>query len=196
MSSTNNNRVSLPTNPRIIGPGAWYAIHTMAMSCEDTDSCLFFIQFLKAMIESFPCEKCRIHAMKFIEQNPPEKYLHITNDIDEQIGMFKWTWELHNSANKGLRKPIISFSEAWTLYSEPPICVEDCGKDDEDIPPPTVHNTPSVNHITEPYNRSSYLVMKGSSHNANSLSLQQSSLQQSNIARNSNTAVTRFSSRR
>lgn len=191
MSSINNTGVDFPTNPKILGPGVWYAIHTMAMSCEDIDSCLFFIQFLKAIIESFPCEKCRIHAMTFIEKNPPEKYLHITNDIDEQIGMFKWTWDLHNSANKGLGKPIISFSEAWRLYSEPSICVKGCGKDYEDIPPPNIHNTQPVNPITEPYNRSSYLVMKGSS------SLQQQpSLQQLNISRNSNTTVTRFSSRR
>ena len=193
MSSTNNTKASLPTDPKIIGPGTWYAIHTMAMSCEDIDSCLFFIQFLKAIIESFPCEKCRIHAMKFIEENPPEKYLHITNDIDEHIGMFKLSWEFHNSANRGLNKPIISFAEAWKLYSEPSICTEDCGKDEDDIPPPSTRNA------SESHNRSSYLVMKGSLSQQQSLSQhqQQSSLSQhqQQSTRDKNITVTRFGTR-
>lgn len=194
MSSTNNTGSSLPTNPKIIGPGAWYAIHTMAMSCEDIDSCLFFIQFLKAIIESFPCEKCRIHAMKFIEKNSLEKYLHITNDIDEHIGMFKWTWEFHNSANRGLNKPVISFAEAWKLYSVPSICVEDCGKDENETSHPNTHNIPHVNNVIEPHNRSSYLVMKGSQ-NLQQANLQQANLQQTTISRNKDITVTRFSSR-
>ena len=163
--SRKNDDITLPTNPRIIGPGAWFAIHTMAMSCEDLDSCLFFIQFVKSIIESFPCEKCKIHAMKFIQENPPEKYLHLSNDIDEHIGMFKWTWKFHNSANKGLGKPIITFDKAWELYSEPNICTEDCDKDEDDIVINEQDRLPPPIHTQDPYNQSSYLVMKGSTNN-------------------------------
>lgn len=191
MSSNDTDKNSLPTDPRIIGPGAWFTIHTMAMSCEDLDSCLFFIQFVKAIVESFPCEKCRIHAIKFIDRNPPERYLHITNDIDEHIGMFKWSWKFHNFANEGLNKPSISFAEAWRLYSESTICSGDCDKDNQDPPEAGIINhlpTPSLNNHSEAHNQASYLVMKGS---PNPSSAQITPVSKSQITRN-----TKFSSRR
>ncbi len=126
MSSSLHSSTQISTDPRVIGPGTWYSIHIMAMSCEDTDSCLFFIRFVKAIITSFPCDKCRQHAKAFIEKHPPERYLSLTNDKDEHIGMFKWSWEFHNVANTFLEKPKISFADAWELYSDPQICYGDC----------------------------------------------------------------------
>ena len=126
-------KLKLPTNPEITGPGTWLCIHVMAMSCEDEDSCLFYIQFVKAIIMSFTCKTCKEHALKFIERNPLEKYIHITNDIGEHIGMFKHSWEFHNFANYGLGKPRISFQDAWELYSSSDICVGDCTSEETDI---------------------------------------------------------------
>ena len=160
--SDHDRKRHLPTNPQVIGPGAWFTIHTMAMACDDVDSCLFFIQFVKAIIESFPCEKCKIHALEFVQRNPPEKYLHVTNNIDEHIGMFKWSWLFHNTANKGLNKPLISFEEAWRLYSEPSVCHGDCGKEEDDIVVNNSDRLPPPVRDRNTHDRSSYLVMKGS----------------------------------
>ena len=164
----------LTTDPKIIGPGTWFTIHIMAMSCGDEDSCLFFIQFIKVVIESFPCEDCRKHAAKFIESNPPERYIHMTNDIDEYIGMFKWSWEFHNSANHGLNKPKISFADAWELYSSSSTCQGNCGSEpqehkQQDLPKlkstnrlingsytlkgSLPHNSPRVENYEEDYER-------------------------------------------
>ena len=126
MSITVISKNKLPTDPKVIGPGTWFTLHTMAMACGDPDACIFYIQFVKAIIDSFPCNKCRLHALSFIQKNPPEEYIHIYNDINEPIGMFKWSWLFHNHANKGIGKPLLSYDEAWKLYSEQSLCMGNC----------------------------------------------------------------------
>jgi hypothetical protein len=126
MSITVISETKLPSDPKIIGPGTWFTIHTMAMACGDIEACTYFIQFVKVIIDSFPCNQCRLHALKFLQENPPEEYIDEFNDLGEQIGMFKWTWVFHNNANKLTGKPLLSYSEAWRLYSEQSLCRGDC----------------------------------------------------------------------
>lgn len=133
-----HNQPILISDPKIIGPGVWFAIHTMSMSCSDRESCSFFIQFVKTIVETFPCDNCRKHGKLFIDKNPLEDYVYITNNIGEHIGMFKWTWEFHNAANSAIGKQKISFEDAWKLYSSTKsVCTGNCGGDTSN--PPQLH---------------------------------------------------------
>jgi hypothetical protein len=132
------------SNPLIFGPGVWFKIHLDALNLESKEEQLFFIKQLRKIVESLPCGDCRQHATKYVEQNPPEKYLGLVD------GLFIFTVEFHNFVNKRLKKPILSLEEAKNLYLNPAICYENCGdKPLVSIAP----DSPTVTTSIQPYQK-------------------------------------------
>lgn len=120
---------SLPTDPKIIGPGTWYSLHKIAIRATTREKCIAYVEIARSLVEEFPCGECRQHGTKFIESHPFEKYIDMTDNNGRMIGMFIWSWEFHNMANRVLGKPILAFSEAFLLYDETDIvCIGDCSE--------------------------------------------------------------------
>jgi hypothetical protein len=75
----------------------------------------------------FPCEECTNHLEKYMINNPMKDYINIVNDKKERIGMFTWSWQLHNDVNIRLRKPRLDFETCYNLYGGEK-CKKNCNK--------------------------------------------------------------------
>lgn len=132
---------SLPTPRRIgsdpqksiskrIGPGVWYTIHKLAIRATTKQKALSFIETLNVIVREFPCDECRKHGISFMERTPPENYLDLLDTDGNMIGMFRWSWEFHNTANRGLKKSTMSFDDAYAIYNnDQSVCLGNCGED-------------------------------------------------------------------
>lgn len=83
-----------------IGPGLWHQLHWAAHKADTSDNNSYFNTYINAYPEMIPCNVCKIHMNEYIINNgiPSRNYL-------------KWTVEFHNSVNKRLNKPIMSFNQ-------------------------------------------------------------------------------------
>lgn len=66
-----------------------------------------FEAWIYNLVKRFPCEKCKSHFEYYLKLHPLAKYPDLS----------KWVWAFHNSVNKKLDKPIISYE---TAISNPP----------------------------------------------------------------------------
>ena len=119
MSETHLHSLS---DPNYVGPGSWFALHMLSSKAipQFKDALVYYI---KQFIDNFKCLRCREHAKKYMEVNPIENYLN------QKDGLFKWTWEFHNTVNKRLGKPLVGWDEAYHMYHNPEagVCSADCG---------------------------------------------------------------------
>lgn len=114
------------------GPGYWDIIHTQAINVKNSIDEDNFIILLKKKFESFPCKECSTDALRYLRENDIKKYKGIKLDSvsddkeDRLIGMFNWTVIFHNYVNKKLGKPIMSFDDAYIMYTDDSKCSEGC----------------------------------------------------------------------
>jgi hypothetical protein len=101
-----------PVDPRIWGPGTHFCIHMMGMNIKTVEEIPFFIKTVRMLTGHLPCSTCRGHAATFLSKNPPEQY--IGNDISK---CFKYTVDLHNHANTMTGKGIMSYEDAFEIYT-------------------------------------------------------------------------------
>ena len=87
------------------GKGIWYVVHTLALHATTEKTKESFQITIHTLCEHFGCETCKVHFKKFIDDNPLKNQNY-----------FKWTWELHNSVNRKLNKPILSLEDALAIY--------------------------------------------------------------------------------
>lgn len=81
-----------------------------------------YVNWLNSLKESFPCEKCRLHLIKNLEEptadgsvgpGPVEPY------SKSNVSLFRHSWKLHDTVNKQLNKPkeqCLTFEEAFEVY--------------------------------------------------------------------------------
>jgi hypothetical protein len=94
------------------GPGIWFVIHTLALYAKNDKAKEAFVVSINLLCDNFGCETCKPHFRKFIDTHDLKKYWHVNFDFEDDVGFFKWTWELHNEVNKKLNKPIVAFEDA------------------------------------------------------------------------------------
>ncbi len=104
-----------------LGPGCWYTLHLMAANASTDLEKNAVIVLINLYKKHFFCEKCRLHFIEFINLDPPEN--HINNDE----GLFLWTWRCHNNANKLIGKNLMSYDNAKNLYFNTKPCTSACG---------------------------------------------------------------------
>jgi hypothetical protein len=120
------------SNPATFGPGIWYCIHLTAKQAKDEISKKKFKDFMEHVIENLPCSTCQQHATNYYQSNPLKEYWNIKEN-GEEIGLFKWTWNFHNTVNNRLKKPYVSWENAKMLFNtEDGVCTSDCGGAEHD----------------------------------------------------------------
>ena len=142
---SNQNKSKFPSDPKIFGPGLWFAIHFKAMRCTDKRSMTEFAEFMEDLSYNLPCEQCRSHCQNYIERHAIKDYNEVKDKNEEYIGMFMWSWNFHNGVNQRLKKPTIDWETAYNMYTETEtnFCSSDCGSDSSDNEPIiTVYNQP------------------------------------------------------
>lgn len=109
------------TDPAVFGPGLWFSIHTCAIRATTNAKKQAFIEYMEMIASSLKCENCRMHATKYIAENPMDRY------IDD---LFRWTWIFHNAVNRRLEKSELDYNTAYNLYinADTGVCRSDCGE--------------------------------------------------------------------
>lgn len=130
-------------DPTVIGPGIWFNMHTTAVHATTDQLKEAFIVYINALCDNFRCQTCRVHFRKFIDTRPLKEYWAIKDNNGNDIGFFKWTWELHNQVNKFLKKYQPSLEEAYTYYSDNSVgvCRTCGGMNKQNTEQPTTNNT-------------------------------------------------------
>lgn len=122
--------------------GLWFKIHIDAAHAVTDELKRSFEININHTCDNFKCKKCQPHFRKFIDTHPFFKYWNIKDEKGRDIGMFQWSWELHNQVNRFLNKPQPGLMEAYEYYvdSEAGACFN-CGgantPNDEYISPPS-----------------------------------------------------------
>lgn len=98
------------------GPGIWHVCHSLARVVNTQDKILTFITTLEIILNSMKCD-CRDDIRAFIYKYPISDYFLMKNQNEELIGMFVWTWQLHEMVNAKLNKGSLPLNLVWDMYS-------------------------------------------------------------------------------
>jgi hypothetical protein len=99
-----------------LGTGIWFMLHFMGKNATTPQLKSAYRENIKKLAIEFPCEKCRPHFSKFVDENPLILFDHILNEKGEDIGYFKWSVLCHNKVNAFLKKYTPSFEEAYIFF--------------------------------------------------------------------------------
>jgi hypothetical protein len=110
-------------SPEYLGPGTWWVWHTQAVYAKTYEERIEVVHLIENTLNHFFCENCKKHGLKYLKEHPLEDVLNL------DLGLFKWTVDFHNSGNKFLGKPILSFDEAKQLYLGEEKTCKRCGGD-------------------------------------------------------------------
>jgi hypothetical protein len=115
-------------SPQLFGPGTWATIHFLAISCDEgkiDTQCV--LKVIERVLKHLPCRQCRKHSSDYYAQNPPAM-------MAEKNGLFRWSWEFHNTVNRRLGKRVIPYEEARKMYENMEVLVasDDCSSCDDD----------------------------------------------------------------
>ncbi|MBA3756598.1 MAG: ERV1/ALR-related protein [Nitrosomonas sp.] len=109
-------------NPIQDGPTLWRTIHLMAANATTARKRELYVNWLNSLKEVFPCEKCRLHLIKNLEEptadgsvgpGPVEPY------SKSNVSLFRHSWKLHDTVNQQLNKPMeqrLTFEQAFEIY--------------------------------------------------------------------------------
>lgn len=96
------------------GPTFWKTYHIMALNFPSAASPIAsqkMKEFVSAIPWTLPCEKCRVHCMKYIHENLTDSV------VESNKNLFVFFVNFHNAVNIRLGKPQYSLEEALRLYS-------------------------------------------------------------------------------
>lgn len=102
------------TDPNYWGPALWTTLHTMSFDYpenpteEQKNNYSNFFHSLKYVL---PCGVCRQHYAKSIEQTNP-----IEPALKNRDTLSRWLVDFHNTVNKRLNKPIVSYESVKEKY--------------------------------------------------------------------------------
>ncbi len=98
------------------GPAIWHKMHTDSLRCTSFYVKQQFITNMNTLGDNISCPDCQTHFKNYIVENPIINYFNIRDVNGKDIGIFQWTWKLHNSVNARLNKRQLGFDEAYKLY--------------------------------------------------------------------------------
>lgn len=148
------------SDPKVVGPGVWFSIHTLAMAAVTEDKKRNFQDYMVTLSIKFPCGKCRGHIREYLNSNPISDYWNVKSTEGVEIGLFQWSWIFHNFVNARLNKPQMDWGTAYSLYmmDNSDVCTGDCASPPSSPTPssPTPSSpTPSPNPYSSTISSSS-----------------------------------------
>ena len=110
-------------NPSVyLGPGYWASMHISSFKAKDYNTKCEVARHIARDISTFPCLKCRRHGTEYSRLHP---FIKAISDPDE-LSLFRWVWEFHNTVNERIGKEIVSFEEAVMRWGNQEQCKENC----------------------------------------------------------------------
>ncbi len=107
----------------------WVSLHTLARCAVTYDKKRFFIDYLTELRTAFPCPTCRAHLAVYLDAHPFDAYWCQRDAVSgDDVGMFRYAFDLHNAVNVRLSKPIMDWETAVALYydTDAGTCSADC----------------------------------------------------------------------
>jgi len=77
----------------------WKQLHQASMHKSLSE----FIQFISKFGKQIPCEECQKHFKQYLYDNP----------LYQGINPVNWGIDMHNSVNKRLGKPVLTYPQAY-----------------------------------------------------------------------------------
>ena len=112
----------MSADPKYIGPGYWASWHIKSRLSNNFQTKSETSRGIAIDIDNFPCNNCKIHAKKYVKNNP--LIIPVRNN-DDPLSLFKWTVNMHNFVNNRLNKPIIDWKKAYDMWGDDAFCIED-----------------------------------------------------------------------
>jgi len=128
--------------PAEFGRPLWNLLHRQARFCITDEKIDHFISFTEDFIDFLPCQDCRDHAIEFYREHPPQQYVHIVNSEGVKVGMFVWSVEFHNHANRITHAPQVKWNDVYDFYGKIP--TPTFSRHPPKSPTPHVQNNPKV----------------------------------------------------
>lgn len=103
-------------DPEVWGPAFWFSLHNGAVRYPENASPITkermkgFIFGIPVML---PCENCKEHATSHIEAN----WDKLDDIVSGRTKLFNFFVDFHNYVNKRYNKPIMSYKDAFKLYT-------------------------------------------------------------------------------
>ena len=95
----------------IYGPKLWFILHSLAYKfIPQNKAC--FLTFIYSIQELIPCIRCRTHFQENLKDFPPDDFY-----LNSHLGLFIWSYLMHERVNKQLNKNGIAFNVASEFYS-------------------------------------------------------------------------------
>jgi hypothetical protein len=107
------------SNSRVWGPKIWYIMHQIAYTFirdkrePNVNDKEYLKNFYTSLKELLPCPSCRKHYSLTLLKYP------IIKEYNSGDKIFNWTVRAHNLTNKGLKKKIMTLSQAKKIHSAP-----------------------------------------------------------------------------
>ena len=112
-------------NPKYVGPGMWFTIHTLAAQARTDKEKKDVIHHIRCLQDKFPCLECKGHFGTYLTSHPPEETIGKGSE-----SLFAWTVNFHNAVNHRLKKPQLSYEEAKSIFLNDDIfCTAACDED-------------------------------------------------------------------
>jgi hypothetical protein len=96
-----------PCGPPCWGPVQWLALHQMLRGYPEQPSDAkrtALAAYVTALADVLPCESCSGHWRALLAQSPV--------DTSSRTAALKWSIDAHNTVNKRLGKPVLSYDDA------------------------------------------------------------------------------------
>lgn len=87
----------LNMDPKVWGPPAWLFLDAVTQSFPVTamlQDQLWMIDFLTALGDALPCERCRVNYKKWVQMNPIGNYVGGRQQVQNWIQTYK-KWSTH-----------------------------------------------------------------------------------------------------
>jgi hypothetical protein len=122
------------SHPGGFGPGYWTLFHQLGLKADNDEDIRFFIKFVPKFINFIPCINCRTHATDFYKENKPSTLFYWKDQTGKLRGMFKYTVDFHNHANRLTGAPEMSYDKALDIWTGLEEGCKNCSLKAETIP--------------------------------------------------------------
>jgi len=106
---------SLPSDPKVWGPSLWFFLH-VSSAYYPLDPSPIVRERMKnrilALPYEIPCEKCRTHALAFIEGNRD----NLNDIVSTREKLFNFYVDFHNKVNERYGKDTWTYKKAFDYY--------------------------------------------------------------------------------
>lgn len=100
-------------NPKIWGPYMWFVLHLITFNYPKNPTNYHkqaYRDFFNSLKDVIPCESCRKHYAKNIQNYP------ITPNLDSKRKLVEWLIQIHNQVNMSLNKPVLTTKQVLEIY--------------------------------------------------------------------------------